>query len=99
MDKEEEKFKSPQDYGVILSALEIHNREFKYEFRGYNTDEVNEFLDQIIKDYEAFGAMIRDLRKQIIELQHAASPFQDQLSDILQRLREVEIHCWGKSKE
>lgn len=35
-----------------LSPLDIHNKEFSKGFRGYNEDEVNEFLDQIIKDYE-----------------------------------------------
>ncbi len=36
-----------------LSPLDIHNKEFSNTWRGYNVDEVNEFLDQIIKDYEA----------------------------------------------
>jgi cell division initiation protein len=35
-----------------LSPLDIHNKEFSKAFRGYQEDEVNEFLDQIIKDYE-----------------------------------------------
>ena len=35
-----------------LSPLDIHNKEFSRGFRGYAEDEVNEFLDQIIKDYE-----------------------------------------------
>ncbi len=35
-----------------LSPLDIHNKEFGRGFRGYQEDEVNEFLDQIIKDYE-----------------------------------------------
>ncbi len=34
----------------LLSALEIHNKEFRRVFRGYDTDEVNEFLDLVIKD-------------------------------------------------
>lgn len=35
-----------------LSPIDIHNKEFTKSFRGYAEDEVNEFLDQIIKDYE-----------------------------------------------
>ena len=35
---------------MVLSPLDIHNKEFTRGFRGYNEDEVNEFLDQIIKD-------------------------------------------------
>lgn len=37
---------------VPLTPLDIHNKEFSTGFRGYNIDEVNEFLDQIIKDFE-----------------------------------------------
>lgn len=37
---------------VPLTPLDIHNKEFTRGFRGYDEDEVNEFLDQVIKDYE-----------------------------------------------
>ena len=36
----------------MLTALDIHNKEFKRSFRGYSEDEVDEFLDQVVKDYE-----------------------------------------------
>ena len=37
---------------MALTPLEIHNKEFTSRMRGYDQDEVNEFLDQIIRDYE-----------------------------------------------
>ena len=36
----------------MLTPLDIHNKEFKRSFRGYNEEEVDEFLDRIVKDYE-----------------------------------------------
>ncbi len=36
----------------MLTPLDIHNKEFKRSFRGYNEEEVDEFLDQVVKDYE-----------------------------------------------
>lgn len=36
-----------------LTPLDIVNKEFKHSFRGYNEDEVNEFLDELVRDYEA----------------------------------------------
>ena len=36
----------------MLTPLDIHNKEFKRGFRGYNEEEVDEFLDRVIKDYE-----------------------------------------------
>ncbi len=35
-----------------LTPVDIHNKEFSRGFRGYDEDEVNEFLDQVIKDLE-----------------------------------------------
>ncbi|KRM64954.1 cell division initiation protein [Ligilactobacillus agilis DSM 20509] len=38
--------------GMALTPLDIHNKEFHVKLRGYDQDEVNDFLDQVIKDYE-----------------------------------------------
>lgn len=32
--------------------MEINNKEFKRSFRGYDIDEVDDFLDQVVEDYE-----------------------------------------------
>lgn len=40
-----------------LTPLDIHNKEFNRSLRGYDIDEVNEFLAQVIKDFEI---LIRD---------------------------------------
>lgn len=37
---------------MALSPLDIHNKQFSRSIRGYKEEEVNEFLDQVIKDYE-----------------------------------------------
>ena len=39
-----------------LTPVDIHNKEFSRGFRGYDEDEVNEFLDQVIKDLELLSA-------------------------------------------
>ncbi len=36
-----------------LTPLDIVNKEFKHGFRGYSEDDVNEFLDEVVRDYEA----------------------------------------------
>lgn len=48
-----------------LSPLDIHNKEFTRGFRGYAEDEVNEFLDQIIKDYEIIIREKKELEDRI----------------------------------
>lgn len=48
-----------------LTPLDIHNKEFARGFRGFVEDEVNEFLDQVIKDYELIIREKRELEQQL----------------------------------
>lgn len=48
-----------------LTPLDIHNKEFSTTFRGYAQDEVNEFLEQIIKDYEIVIREKKELEEKI----------------------------------
>jgi cell division initiation protein len=55
--------------GVMpLTPLDIHNKEFNKGFRGYDEDEVNEFLDQVIKDYELIIREKKELEERLNEM-------------------------------
>ncbi|MFF2482904.1 DivIVA domain-containing protein [Paenibacillus sp. NPDC058071] len=58
-----------------LSPLDIHNKEFGRRLRGYDEDEVNEFLDQVIKDYESVIRENKELQNQILNLQEKLNHF------------------------
>jgi len=60
---------------VALSPLDIHNKEFSRGFRGYNEDEVNDFLDQIIKDYELVLRENKQMKQEIEELNERIEHF------------------------
>lgn len=51
-----------------LTPLDIHNKEFNKGFRGYDEDEVNEFLDQVIKDYELIIREKKELEERLNEM-------------------------------
>lgn len=50
---------------MVLTPLDIHNKEFPVKMRGYDQDEVNDYLDQIIKDYEMVLKDKRELEKKL----------------------------------
>lgn len=52
-----------------LTPYDIHDKEFKRSFRGYDVDEVNDFLDQIIKEFEFLIREKQQLEQQVEELQ------------------------------
>ncbi|MEA4827768.1 MAG: DivIVA domain-containing protein [Clostridium sp.] len=37
---------------MVITSMDINNKEFKKSLRGYDCDEVDEFLDKIGEDYE-----------------------------------------------
>ena len=49
---------------IIFTAKDIFDQDFKREVRGYSKDEVNEFLDDVIKDYETYAALVQELREE-----------------------------------
>lgn len=48
-----------------LTPLDIHNKEFRRAFRGYDEDEVNEFLDLVIKEFEILIREKKELEEKI----------------------------------
>lgn len=58
-----------------LTPLDIHNKEFTRGFRGYDEDEVNEFLDQVIKDYELVIREKNELYDRVQELEERLDHF------------------------
>lgn len=62
---------------MVLSPQDIHNKEFSTKLRGYNVDEVNDFLDQVIKDYQIILQENKDLNSQLNESKDKLSYFND----------------------
>lgn len=60
----------------MLTPLDIHNKEFKRGFRGYNEEEVDEFLDRVIKDYETLYRENLDLKESIERLNSKLEHYQ-----------------------
>ena len=49
---------------VNLTPEEILNKEFKIDTRGYRLKEVDQFLDEIISDYQTFNKIIAELQNE-----------------------------------
>ncbi len=49
---------------INLTPEEILNKEFRIDTRGYRLKEVDQFLDEIIQDYQTFNKIILDLQKE-----------------------------------
>ncbi|MBO0470787.1 DivIVA domain-containing protein [Enterococcus sp. DIV0242_7C1] len=67
---------------MALTPLDIQNKNFSTKMRGYNQDDVDDFLDQVTKDYEDALQKNRELEK---SLKHAEEKLQyfNELKDAL----------------
>ncbi|WP_080874406.1 cell division regulator GpsB [Oceanobacillus timonensis] len=91
---------------VQLSGKKILEKDFKTGIRGYSQEEVDEFLDIIIQDYDNFKQEIDRLNQEIDQLKNnrqteaprARSTSQNtQVNyDVLKRLSNLEKAVFGK---
>ncbi|WP_029498467.1 cell division regulator GpsB [Kurthia huakuii] len=61
------------DLDIKLSAKIILDKDFKTGLRGYSQDEVDQFLDEIIQDYESFEQVLKQKEARIAELEEQLS--------------------------
>ncbi|MFT4414166.1 cell division regulator GpsB [Fredinandcohnia humi] len=90
---------------IKLSAKDILEKEFKTGMKGYKQEEVDKFLDVIIKDYEVFYQEIEELQQENLRLkrqvedsykkQPTQAPTGTTNFDILKRLSNLEKHVFG----
>lgn len=60
-----------------LTPLDIHNKEFRRSFRGYNEGEVDEFLDEVVRDYDAILKENANLKRQVAELRESLEHYRN----------------------
>lgn len=59
-----------------LTPLDIEKKEFKRVFRGYSEEEVDDFLDLVIRDYEALYRENLDLKERLQLLEEQLQQYQ-----------------------
>ncbi|AZB43290.1 cell division regulator GpsB [Bacillus sp. FJAT-42376] len=88
---------------VKLTAKDILEKEFKTSVRGYRQEDVDKYLDYIIKDYETLHQEIEELQQENLRLKkqleeaYKKQPSQTNTTnfDILKRLSNLEKHVFG----
>lgn len=67
-----------------LTAKDIYDKEFHVDVRGFSCEEVDEFLDQIIEDYQLFEEKIAELGKALARYEEKNKELQ-QTIQVLQK--------------
>lgn len=82
----------------MLTPENIFEKEFKRSIRGYDSDEVNEFLDLVIQDYSKLMDENKQLKKEIQALRsstnrqsfHSSSSEKDSILELVKRIEVLE---------
>lgn len=92
---------------IQLGVNAIFEKDFKTAFRGYDREEVDEFLDVIIQDYKVFQERIAALEEEVKNYREQErqmpkkEPVVEQTTgvptnfDILKRISNLEKHVFG----
>jgi DivIVA domain-containing protein len=89
---------------IKLTAKDILEKEFKSAMRGYKPEDVDKYLDYVIKDYETFHQEVEELQQENMrlrkQLEEASKRPATQTAgttnfDILKRLSNLEKHVFG----
>lgn len=93
-------------YNIQLTPKDVLEKDFKISMRGYKQDEVDKFLDIIIKDYERFKLEFEKLQNENTRLKRELTKLSELQKrentsagntnyDILKRLSNLEKHVFG----
>ena len=69
---------------MAITALDIKEKQFTTKFRGYNEQEVDEFLDIIVDDYEDLVRDNRELSTRVKELEEKLAYFDEMKESLSQ---------------
>jgi len=74
----------------MLTSQDILDKEFKIDTRGYRPQEVDKFLDIVIRDYDEFNSCIRDLEDSNKNLMDENMHLKQQLRSLNMKLEAIE---------
>lgn len=89
---------------IKLDTKTILEKEFKSVVRGYNREEVDLFLDDVIQDYQTFTKKIEALETELAQTKKQAETVTRRPAptntggtnfDILKRISNLEKHVFG----
>ena len=78
-----------------ITPMDIEQQEFSRSFRGYNEEEVDDFLDKIVKDYEELINENARLNEEIEKMQEKLKEF----SQIEETLRSALLNAQKSAEE
>ena len=69
-----------------LTVQQILDKQFNIDFKGYNAQEVDEFLDLVIQDYQKYDEKIKECSTTLLKYENTIESLKNQINDLQNRL-------------
>ena len=76
----------------MLTSQDILDKEFKIDTRGYRPQEVDKYLDVIIRDYNEFNTCIKELEDTNRNLQDENMRLKQQIRNLTMKIETIEAN-------
>ena len=76
---------------ITLTMQDILEKEFKIDARGYRLQEVDKFLDVIIKDYNEYNNIIKSLEKEKREVAQENTVLKNEVRNLKSSIEAARI--------
>ena len=76
---------------ITLTMQDILEKDFKIDDRGYRLQEVDKFLDVIIKDYNEYNNIIKSLEKEKRELAQENTVLKNEVRNLKSSIEAARI--------
>ena len=74
-----------------LNAKKVFEKEFHIDFKGYSVEEVDTFLDLIIKDYQEYDKMIEELGMHLQNYEAENKRLRNEISALKMQTKSEEL--------
>ena len=76
---------------MTLNSLDVQNKTFNPQFRGFSKHEVDEFLDIVVRDYDEFAQTIKDQERELKALRERVKYFDDMKYEDIAEVLDVAV--------
>ena len=83
---------------IYLTPQEILEHDFKIDARGYRPQEVDKYLDMVIRDYTEYNNIIKELERQIKDLTDDNATLQGEIRKLKANLASAESESENMSQ-
>ena len=84
---------------ILLTSKDILEKQFKIDTRGYRPQEVDKFLDVVIRDYEEYTSILKEQENERKDLIEENIRLKQEIRNLRTKIELLSEKCYNNIKE